>query len=323
MMQKPNTVFVGKQTYVTQKAPGAANALTVGDIVVINPANGNVCAIADLTSAVESIQLGYVKAVGTLTQDATIIKTSPISRKKITSITPDGTCAYVAKTEASSVVEFSGVTPTVGNRYVLRIVYKDLYEHPGQFTHSYEVIATSVNPAVLSAAFAARINAHVGARVTATDDGTSTLTITAKVITGMGTDGVNAITPYSQVAMEVFAYVTNPTAAFSSQDAVTGLTITTVQSKPGRGNWKIVRDREREALGYKGITYRTEFPVIQPDLNVDSTKTYDTLTLEFSKAYQSPDNQYIKSTDLASEIYIVAGNGAEALRDGIAAWMNA
>jgi hypothetical protein len=321
MMQKPNTVIIGKQTYVTQKAPGAANALTVGDIVVINPANGNVCAIADLTSAVEAIQIGYVKTIGTTTADAEIIKSSFIKKNAITSLTANGTCAYVAKTEASSVVEFSGMTPTIGYRYVLRIVYKDLYEHPGQFTHSYEVIATSVNPAVLSAAFAARITTHTGSRVTATDDGTSTLTITAKVITGTGYDGVNAINSYSQVAMEVFAYVTNPSAAFSAQSAITGLTITTTASKPGRGNWKIVRDRERAALGYKGITNRTEYPVIQPDLTVDATATYDTLVIEYRKEYQSPDNQYVKTTDLAAEVYIVAGQGAEALRDGIAAWI--
>ena len=61
---------------------------------------------------------------------------------------------------------------------------------------------------------------------------------------------------------------------------------------------------------------------IKPELTVDlgATSTYDTLVVEFEKGYQSPDNQYNKSTAIAAELYIVAGQGAEALRDGIALW---
>ena len=123
--------------------------------------------------------------------------------------------------------------------------------------------------------------------------------------------------------MRVVAYTTNPSSQFNSaKDAIVGITITQVESQPGKGNAYIVRDREQAALGYKGITYRTEWPVIKPELNVDLTATYDTLVIEFDKEYQSPDNQYVKSTDLAAELYVDHTNTGtlSALNDLILAW---
>jgi hypothetical protein len=396
MLQKVNTVFVGKQSYVTAKNPSDANTLTVGDIVMINPANGTIIASNGLSSSIPTIQLGYVKSVGTLIQDAVIEKSAPISKDKIKSITPNGTCAYVANTEASSVIDITGATITVGHRYVARIVYNDLYEHPGQFTHSYEAIAATGETAItLANKLYTRINAHAGRRVTAynayfsgtvagvspaativgsgagitanvvltadsvstlaqliaahnaanptqtltliggesTDVPTANITVEAGVIylaalsvvdNGFSTQGKEAITPYSQVQMDVYLYKTNPTTPRSNvYEVVPGATVATVKSAPGRGNKYIVRDREQAALAYRGITYRTEWPVIKPELNVDLTKNYDTLVIEFSNNYQSPDNQYVKSTDFASEVYIdtVGGAGdAEVLRDAIATW---
>ena len=328
MLQKVNTVFVGKQSYVVAAVPGDANALTVGDVVMINPASGNVLTVAQLTTAVPSIQLGLVKSVGTLNKDAEIVKSQIIDRTKITNITENGTCAYVAKTEASSVLDFVGVVPVAGYRYVVRCIYKDLYEHPGQYTQSYEVIAvTGETDITLATKFHTRINAHAGSRVTSADNAAGAITLTAKevVLNGFATQGKEAITPYSQVMLNVVAYYTVPSTPFNNEySSIPSLTITTTASKPGRGNKYIVRDREQDALAYKGITYRTEWPVIKPELNVDLSKNYDTLVLEFDKNYQSPDNQYVKSTSFASEVYIDTAGGAgdaEVLRDGIAAWM--
>jgi len=299
MLQKPNTVFVAK------KVNTAGTSLVAGDLVVINAETGAVSAssvITTLASAPKSIQFGFVKT------DGTIAKTQVISRKNITNIVYD---AYVAKTVASAVISFAGVTPVIGHRYVLRCIYRDLYEHPGQFTHSYEVIAKTTVPADLAIAFNALINTSSSARVTSTIVG-SIITLTAKSVTdnGFGTQGKEAITPYSQVQLRVVAYVTDPKARFtiSAKDAIVGLTIVQTESQPGKGNAYIVRDREQAALAYKGITYRTEWPVIKPELNVDLTATYDSLVIEYSKQYQSPDNQYMKSTDLAAEIYVDHSN---------------
>ena len=74
------------------------------------------------------------------------------------------------------------------------------------------------------------------------------------------------------------------------------------------------------ALAYKGITYRTTWPIVKPELNVNLSSTYDTLVIESTNSYQSPDNQYVKETDVATEVYVAAGQGLEALRDAIAAW---
>lgn len=314
-MQKPNTVLVGKKFLVNGTA-----TQTVGDIVVANAETGAfIDTTTSIATTINTIKIGLVKS------DSTITYSAPISRKGIENmVITEG----VAATEAVSVIDFTSVTGiTVGHRYVLRVIYKDLYEHPGQFTHSYEVIATSTDLDVLGAAFAARIAAHSGARVTAAYVASTDheLTLTAKNLTanGFGTQGKEAITPYSQVRMTVVAYVTNPSSFLtSSQDAITGLVITTTDSTPGKGNAYIVRDREQAALAYKGITYRTEWPTIKPELNVVLTSLYDTLVIESKTKYQSPDNQYVKETQMATEVYIVDGATATAatLADKIAAW---
>lgn len=309
MLQKPNTVFVGN------KVNTAATSLVVGDVVLINAETGAALATANIANA-KSIQLGYVKATGN------IVKTQVISKKAVKNL---NYAAYAAKTEASATFNFTGVSFVSGNRYVIRVIYKDLYEHPGQFTHSYEVIHNGVDTIdQVGAKFVARVTKHAGARVTAAyNTSTKVLTLTAKVVDGPEANLMSkeAITPYSQVSMTAVMYFSSPTALPSiSYNAVPGVVITVVDSKPGKGNPFIVRDREQAALGYKGITYRTEFPNIKPELTVDLSATYDSLVLEFGREYQSPDNQYVKSTELASELYIKAGQGLAALNSAIAAW---
>lgn len=319
MLQKPNTVFVGS------KVNAAATSLAVGDVVLINAATGAPLAIASIANA-KSIQLGYVKAIGATDADATIVKTQVISKDKVNSLVYS---AYAAKTEASSVIDFTGVTPVAGYRYVVRVIYNDLYEHPGQYTHSYEAIAaTGETATTLATKIGAKIAAHKGARVTVADDAAGELTLTAKevVLNGFGTQGKETITPYSQVQMKVVAYWSNPSSVFGSTfNAIPGIEITTTDSKPGKGNPYIVRDREQAALAYKGITYRTTWPVIKPELTVNLAKSYDTLVIEFARGYQSPDNQYVKSTEIATEIYVdnsaTAGSKASDLNTAIAAWI--
>jgi hypothetical protein len=320
MLQKPNTVFVGK------KVNAAGSTLVVGDVVLVNAATGAPVAIADAADY-ENIQLGYVKAVGSADVNATIVKTGIITKKGLTSKVYT---ANVAKTEASSVLDFTAASITVGHRYVIRIVYTDLYEHPGQFTHTYEHIATSTNVDTLATAFETIINAHKGARVTASYSASpDQLTLTAKVVDGpeAGIATKEAITPYSQVQMKVFVYSSNPAGGLgSSAYTATGVTVATTASKPGKGNAFVVRDREQAALGYKGITFRTTWPIIKPELTVDLSKSYDELVIEYAKSYQSPDNQYVKSTDLAAEIYVQndasSGSKATDLNAALEVWLD-
>jgi len=387
MLQKPNTVFVAK------KFNAAGSSFIAGDVRVIDASTG---AVIDLSSSnaisVNEIQLQFKKGDGTVTNSAVI------GKKTITSINPNSGSAYIAPVSASSIISFVGATITAGHRYVLRIVYRDIYEHPGQFTHSYEVIAAAGETAITIAdKFATLINNHLGARVygysstfTGTPTGATTpvtigasgaitadITLTAnstktiavlisdwntahptepmalilgdgtqvptttsgditltsgevfiyaKSVTdnGFSTQGKEALTLYTQVQMRPVVYTTDPSSRYNSaKAAVTGVTITNIESDPGYGNPYIVRDREQAALGYKGITYRTTFPVIKPELNVDLTKTYDTLVIEFTSQYQSPDNQYVKSTGHCAEVYVEHATSADAetLGDKIRAWM--
>ena len=89
--------------------------------------------------------------------------------------------------------------------------------------------------------------------------------------------------------------------------AITNLTVSKTQGGPGKGNAKIIRDRENAALGYKGIINRMYWPVIKPALTVNLSDTYDTLVIENQNHYLSDDNQYIKNTPIATELYVVAG----------------
>lgn len=313
MLQKPNMVFVGKQVNLAGTSPA------IGDVWVLNAETGAAMDISSTTAITgDAIKIAFKKL------DGSVVTSAPISKNGITHMTPDAGGAYAAPVEATATIDFAGVTPVIGYRYVIRCIYRDIYEHPGQFTHSYEYIATTTDPTDLATAFVALVNNHKGARVTAALS-TDAVVLTAKSVTtyGFATQGKEAITPYSQVMLKPVVYYTNPSQFTSVKAAVPGVTIVNTESKPGKGNAYIIRDREQAALGYKGITYRTEFPVIKPELNVNLSETYDTLVIEFENKYQSPDNQYVKSTALALEVYVEAGAtaAAEALGDKIRAWI--
>ncbi len=312
MLQKPNTVFVGK------KVNSTGTTLAVGDVVVLNAATGAPIAVSAIATTPE-IQLGIVKAVGATDAKADMAKTQKIALDKVVSSV---FTAYKAKTEATAEIDLSAATIVEGNRYVIRVIYKDIYEHPGQFTHSYEAIAEAGETATtLAGKIVARVTAHKGARVTAVN-AAGVITLTAKEIPALS-NNVDAAGTYKQVSMSVAAYYTNPSDVwFSAYRAIPGAEITVTNGSPGKGNPHIVRQRENEALGYKGITFRTAWPHIGPALRTDMSKTYDEFVIEFFVNYQSPDNSYVKRTELASELYVEAGAGLAALNTAILAAIN-
>ena len=215
---------------------------------------------------------------------------------------------YIGVCEGKEIViTATKVTPEVGHRYVLRLVYNDIYEAPGQFTHTYEVIAKSTNATDLITAFKNKINKHKEARVVATSDA-AVLTLNAKEMPY--NEGIMLDSNYSQVSVEAFMWKTIPSGLLSNvMYPIANLTIAKTQGTPGKGNPKIVRDRENAALGYRGITHRANgiYPYIAPELKADLSATYDTLSIEWDNKYLSDDNQYIKTTPLACELYVNAG----------------
>lgn len=199
-------------------------------------------------------------------------------------------------------IDLTNVKPVIGHRYVLRIVYKDLYEAPGQFTHTYETIATSEIANDLGSALLKKINKHANRRVTAAF-ANHKLTLTA--MPKDDNEGVYSLNEYSVVSMEASLYVTIPGALLSNvPEAVAGATIKKTAGHPGKGFWKQVRDMEARMLGYKGHVFTDAYPIIEPKRFVTEGATYDYFTIENNNLYLSPDNQYIKTTPSTTEVYV-------------------
>lgn len=199
-------------------------------------------------------------------------------------------------------IDLTNAKPVIGHRYVLRIVYKDLYEAPGQFTHTYETVATSEVAADLCNALLKKINKHANRRVTAAF-ANHKLTLTA--MHKDDNEGVYSLNEYSVVSMEASLYVTIPGALLSNvPEAVAGATIKKIAGHPGKGFWKQVRDMEVRMLGYKGHVFTDAYPIIEPKRFVTEGAAYDYFTIENDNLYLSPDNQYIKTTPLTTEVYV-------------------
>lgn len=305
MLNHVNTVLIAK---TAPASFSAADALAVGAIALFDE-NKKILTSAALAAAAKSIYVGVCEGKEDVYNQAGTKSTKSIIRfsKEIQKgsnptlvVTP-----FVAKAEDKIVITATNVAPEVGHRYVLRLVYNDIYEAPGQFTHTYEVIAKTTAPKDLVDAFVKKINKHKEARVTASASA-AVLTLTAKEIPY--NQGVTLDHGYTQVSVEALMWTTIPSGLLSNaRYPISNLTIAKTQGTPGKGNAYIVRDREDAAMGYRGITHRANgiYPYIAPEFRSDLSAEYDTITMEWDNKYLSDDNQYIKTTPLAVEMYIV------------------
>lgn len=302
MITRVDSVMIGK------KCP--AGYTTVDDL------NAGEVALFDENRALIKDQDGALKAstiyVGVCTGDMTVtMPDGTSSTKKVVeysnAIQKASKPSYVMGDYKAPVAEkieidLTSVNPVIGHRYVLRIVYKDLYEAPGQFTHTYETVATSEVADELGNALLKKINKHANRRVTAAFT-SHKLTLTA--MPKDDNEGVYSLNEYSVVSMEASLYVTIPGALLSNvPEAVAGATIKKIAGHPGKGFWKQVRDMEVRMLGYKGHVFTDAYPIIEPKRFVTEGATYDYFTIENDNLYLSPDNQYIKTTPLTTEVYV-------------------
>lgn len=313
MLQYVNTVLVGKDQ-PTALTGTSANDFTAGNIVM-SDANGNFITTTAEAAAAETIRIGlvtdkvlnYTNPAGAASSIKQIQWSNEIHKQTIRTFTE---FEYSPIVQDVITIDFGTLVPIVGNRYVLRIVYRDVYEHPGQFTHSYEVIARTAVLADLVSDFMSRINRHRGKRVTVTVNADNdTLTLTAMPITGMLSEGKEAVTLYSRVSMEAFMWYTDPSGVgFSSRNKyiIPGVIITLTPGTDGKGNPYIIRDREQAALAYKGITFRTHWPIIKPELNVDLSKQYDGFVLEFENQHRTAEDDF-RQTKQTVEAYVSNG----------------
>jgi hypothetical protein len=170
-----------------------------------------------------------------------------------------------------------------------------------QFTHTYEHVATTTDAADLGEAILAKINKHANRRVNATF-ASNKLTLTAK--DKNYDNSITSLDEYSIVSMDASLYVTIPGALLSNQpEKVIGAEIVKTEGKPGKGFWKQVRDTELRAMGYKGQVYTGAYPSIEQERMVEKGAKYNNINIENDNLYLSPDNQYVKTTPVMTEIY--------------------
>lgn len=332
MLQSSNTVLVSNIDLKTTYAGTEVIAdLTNGEIFMETQDGKIVNEDGDLTGATAirfglktSQTISYTDVSGA-SQTRPFVKYTPYIKKgSVRSFVINN---YAAPTEEVIVADLSSSTVVAGMRYVVRVVYRDLYEHPGQFTKTYEIKARSTSVNDLLQDIKGRILKDTGRRIdvaTTLADGTTSSTSAAVklVLTAKAkndNEGKESINIYTQVCMELGMWYTNPAATgFGSKikEQIPSITITkTVKASPGKGYWKQVRDREQAALAYKGFAYRNVWPYSQmkPTLeaggsDLSSPITYDSLVVEFENKYLTPDNQLNSTTKQAVELYFKTGS---------------
>ena len=218
---------------------------------------------------------------------------------------PRYSVAEFAESEAAKIeIDLAGAEIVKGHRYVLRVLYKDMNIANFQFTHTYEVIATSEVADDLGNALLKKINNHPNRRVNAQYSG-SKLVLTAKEKNY--DNSLDSLDEYSIVSMDASLYTTIPGALLSNQpENVIGAVITKTEGNPGSGHWKQVRDMERRAMGYRGQVYTGAYPAIEQEMMTEKGGEYNIFVIENDNLYLSPDNQYIKTTPVRT---IVCVNG--------------
>lgn len=306
MLQHVNSVLVGAQQGTSTLTSTALS--TPGAIVMVDRNGALITNVAGATAA-DEMKLGLVSSTtqnytnpadGTIKTINLVQYTNSVKKGDITNYE-----AFVYSAPFEDVVTISGASAVavVNYRYVIRIIYRDLYEHPGQFTHTYEQFANTTSISDLFTAFANQINNDPRRRCTASV-ANSILTLTA--LPKDDNNGKESINIYTRVNMTAVMYYTNPDAAgFASKNkyVIPNVEIGKVPGSNGKGYNKVVRDREQAALGYRGITFRTWWPIIKPELNVDLTKNYDGAIIEFEPTHATAEDDFRK-TKQTIEVYV-------------------
>lgn len=296
MFTKPSQVIIGKQVNIAEP-----NTLAIGDITVVDE---KMMAASDAASA-SALYIGVCTGKQEITlPDGSLSEVSIM--KYSDRIQKESKPRYVANefeapANAKIEIDLSAAELVIGHRYVLRVLYKDMNIANFQFTHTYEHVATSEVADDLGNALLKAINKHANRRVNATYAG-GKLTLVAK--DKDYDNAVDSLDEYSIVSMDASLYVTIPGALLSNQpEAVVGVVITKTEGNPGKGFWKQVRDIELRAMGYRGIVYTGAYPSIEQDRMVTKGAEYNYIDIENDNLYLSPDNQYIKTTPVMTEIF--------------------
>lgn len=303
-MKRVNKLFVGYDIAggaTSFNVYGVADDLAEGEVVILNKNKLLLTAGDDISdSDIIYVALGgkttFTDVNGTSRREAII--SNPIEGAKVRTFNGE---SYSAATNKIVTCANTGLTPVVGDEYVLRIAYKDMQnETPAQYIQEWRVIAGTTSLNDLYTDFATIATADPNARVTVVNAG-GTLTITGITIPF----SLNQIDSFKMVDFDVrFNHVT-PTGP-----EVAGPTVAvSVDSYKGIGDWREVRDLEKESRSNFGITNFFYFPVptgvtdwFVNNGGSSSTKTYDFVVIEHDASYLSPDLSYNKEARLVTTI---------------------
>lgn len=326
MLQKTNKLFIGKdinRTALVVDGIGTrpltdATYLADGEIVVLDKykcvlAAGKTIADTDVIFICQGLgsTFSYARPDGTAVLLSRKVRMSdPIQGANVKSYIGS---SYTAKHE--KVITFVlGATVTVSTEYLLRIVYKDMPEHPGQFTATYRHTPLVNTLATFLTNLTAKVNSHAGRRVQASCTGTDL------ILTGLPipecTTGLTDIDKFTMVEFDAFLDYVDSDGNWAQVTAVTAPTLTsktiTFATTYGVGTWESVRDLEKDCWGYLGVTNHRAFPVHLPDACTIVGETYDIIQITHDCDYLSPDNQYEKQTPLLTTIaFAVPGTGTQ------------
>lgn len=336
MLQRTNKLLIGKDiNRDAQVVDGAvittitgSTGLADGEVVVLDKnfcvlAPGKTIADSDIIYICQGTHdtYDYSNELGTgVTTNRRIILSDPIQGSKVRKYV--GT-AYAAASQQTDSWALTGFVPVTGTEYLVRIVYKDMNEHPGQFTQTYRITATDALLATWVVAMNAKINAHSGRRVNSTTNTTTTLVLTGRAIPECTTD-VTDIEEFRMVEFESFILYVDADGNWQEITATSATPNTRVPAEYGSGTGALVRDLERRAMGYRGIVNVTQFPWQFPDIETVYASTYNLITIESDKQYLSPDNQYVKQAPLTTTIAFVvpsSGNQQDAVLAQLNPWM--
>ena len=324
MINRVTSLLIGKDISRDAQVVGGANLQTItastglasGEIVVLD-SNKNVLTAGATISDSDTIFIvqstsdtyDYTNIAGTaVTGNRRIKMSGPIVGVKVKTYTEE---AYTVKAEQTATVDLTGMTPVVGTEYIIRLIYKDVNEHPGQFTQTYRYVSTTATLDTWGDAMVAVINKHTGRRVNATyTTSTDAILLTAREIPECSTT-LSDIDKFSMVDFDVvFNYVTSSGTWAVMPSTVT--TITYTAATPGSGNWEQIRDLEKDTRPTRGITNLTHFPVIQPTQDTVVDSTYNMILIEHDVPYQSPDNQYVKDAPQTTALaFVVPSSGTQ------------
>ena len=295
MITRVDHVIIGKKVNIAD-----IKALSIGDITVVDE---NFKAAATPADA-SALYIGV--CTGEDENGNNIVKWSDRIQKASKPSYVAGN--YTAPVKAKIEIDLSAAELTIGHRYVLRVLYKDIEAANFQFTHTYEHVATSEVVDDLGNALQKQIMKHPNRRVKATYASSK---LTLEALDKNYDNSVNAIDEYSIVSMDAALYVTIPGALLSNQpEKVAGANITKTEGNPGKGFWKQVRDAEARAMGYAGHVFTGAYPSIEQERMTTKGAEYNYVTIENDNLYVSPDNQYIKTTPVLTEVYCEAATTA-------------